>query len=158
MSAIHRTSDGALLHGGPGFVGPETREGGGERDKGGRQGVFGIIETQRGGGGAPPTPQTPPATGTIVGKNETINKANEAKSFLGHKLLGPDPTPPLQTRPLGGGGEAGIYYSTPPLPGCLTCRLGTSVRPVRRDQMELGSDTGRSWFLLSPGCERSRYY
>ena len=34
-------------------------------------------------------------------------------------------------------------------------RLGTSVRQVRRDQMELGpteSDTGRSWFLLSSGA------
>ena len=36
-----------------------------------------------------------------------------------------------------------------------------SVRRVTRDQMELGptgSDTGRSWFLLSCGCDRSRYY
>ena len=40
-------------------------------------------------------------------------------------------------------------------------RLATSVRQVTRDQMEqgpTGSDTGRSWFLLSSGCDRSRYY
>ena len=40
-------------------------------------------------------------------------------------------------------------------------RLATSVRQVTRDQMELGptgSDTGRSCFLLSPGCDRGRYY
>ena len=37
----------------------------------------------------------------------------------------------------------------------------TSVRQVTRDQMELGptgSGTGRSCFLLSPGCDRSRRY
>ena len=40
-------------------------------------------------------------------------------------------------------------------------RLATSVRQVTRDQMEpgpTGSDTGRSWFLLSSGCDGSRYY
>ena len=40
-------------------------------------------------------------------------------------------------------------------------RLATSVRQVTRDQMEPGpteSDMGRSWFLLSPGCDGSRYY
>ena len=36
-----------------------------------------------------------------------------------------------------------------------------SVRQVRREQMEPGpteSDTGRRWFLLISGCDRSRYY
>ena len=40
-------------------------------------------------------------------------------------------------------------------------RLAPGVRQVRRDQMELsptGSHTERSWFLLSSGCDGSRYY
>ena len=51
---------------------------------------------------------------------------------------------------------------------CLQCdhiavvsRLATSIRQVIHDQMELSpteSDTGCSWFLLSSGCDRSRYY
>jgi hypothetical protein len=44
---------------------------------------------------------------------------------------------------------------------CVWPRLATSVRQVTRDQTRLSptrSDTGRSWFLLSSGCDRSRYY
>ena len=40
-------------------------------------------------------------------------------------------------------------------------RLATRVCQVRCDQMEPGpteSDTGRRWFLLSSGCDRSRYH
>ena len=40
-------------------------------------------------------------------------------------------------------------------------RLAGSVHQVRRHQMGLGpteSDTGCGWFLLSSGCDRSRYY
>ena len=43
----------------------------------------------------------------------------------------------------------------------MQVRLATSVRQVTPDQRELGptgSDTGRSRFLLSSGCDRSRYY
>ena len=39
-------------------------------------------------------------------------------------------------------------------------RLAAGLRQVRRDQMGLGPtgyDTGRSWFLLSSGCDRSGY-
>ena len=40
-------------------------------------------------------------------------------------------------------------------------RVAMSVRQVTHDQMGLGptgSDTRHSWFLLSLGCNRSRYY
>ena len=43
----------------------------------------------------------------------------------------------------------------------VQARLAANVYQVTPDQMELGpseSDTGRSCFLLSPGCDRSRYY
>ena len=46
--------------------------------------------------------------------------------------------------------------SSPVLP-----RLVTSVRQVALEQKEpgpTGSGTGRSWFLLSSGCDRSGYY
>ena len=50
-----------------------------------------------------------------------------------------------------------VFGGGPPVPD----RLATSVQQMRRDQKELGlteSDTGRSRFLLSSGCNRSGYY
>ena len=57
--------------------------------------------------------------------------------------------------------SSGVPWTSAPAGDRVGCRLAASVRQVRRDQMELGptgSDTERSWFLLSSGCDGSRYY
>ena len=86
--------------------------------------------------------------------------------FLGHNIYfqPPPPPPPSSPRihPCSGGLGAASLLSA--VRQALTYAIQTCHHvpgQVRRDQMGLGctgSNTGHSWFLLSSGCDRRRYY